>query len=643
MSPARSSHVYRHSPHFIRRDLHRIEPLEPRQLLSGGSVDSALDLFVAPAVHGAPTITNPTPIGLSPSAVSQAYGFGQLALTGAGETIAIVDAYGDSKLTGDLQSFDQAFGLPSPALTVVNQNGGTRLPSNNSGWALETSLDVEWAHAMAPGAKLLLVEAGSNSLGNLLTAVNVARNYPGVTAVSMSWGAGEFAGETAYDHYFTTPTNRPGITFVAASGDSGGQVTWPAASPNVLSTGGTTLTLTSSGNYSSESGWGGSGGGLSAYESRPAYQSAGGLAAGAARAVPDVAYNADPNSGVAVYDSLSYSGHSGWFQVGGTSAAAPQWAALVADANQGRQAAGQAPLANAQATLYSLASTPAGYAANFHDVTSGTAGANSAGSGFDLVTGLGTPIANNLVASLVSASTTASASFAGSTANNIATGSASSSDTTSNTPDPRELIEIIFFTPPHLIDGGPAVTPIIITPSINHPAPAASVALPADTPVHLAINSLLVDDPLDVPLKPAKRRAGDAAPQSDETPEPGQQPSDSAAFGLWDADPFSDVAWVDELVAARFGPTATAAQIADACFAEGDVLGTANEPSEMAISAAGMIDGRANQFLGIAGMFLAAVVVDRGRVRTGGNALESETRQLRRRAPSTRCSRSPAD
>src|SRR5262249_55449928 len=141
---------------------------------------------------------------------------------GRNTTIAIVDAYADPNIANDLHQFDVQFGLADPVLTVVNQNGSTtNLPAADPGWITEIALDVEWAHAIAPGANILLVEANSASYSDLMTAVNTARNYSGVVAVSMSWGSGEFISETGYDSYFTTPANHGGVTFVAASGDSG--------------------------------------------------------------------------------------------------------------------------------------------------------------------------------------------------------------------------------------------------------------------------------------------------------------------------------------------------------------------------------------------------------------------------------------
>src|SRR5262249_26091121 len=160
----------------------------------------------------------------------------------------------DPRIANDLHQFDLQFGLPDPTFTKVNQSGGSALPAANAGWASEIALDVEWAHAIAPKAAILLVEATDNSFGNLLTAVQFAAGQSGVVAVSMSWGGGEFSFETSFDSTIQTPTGHPGVTFVASSGDSGAPVSYPAASPNVLAVGGTTLSLDSAGNILGESG-----------------------------------------------------------------------------------------------------------------------------------------------------------------------------------------------------------------------------------------------------------------------------------------------------------------------------------------------------------------------------------------------------
>lgn len=345
---------------------------------------------------------------LTPAQVRQAYGFNQITFsggavqgTGAGQTIAIVDAYNDPNIGGDLAQFDQTFGLAAASLKVVNQSGGSALPATDAGWAVEIALDVEWAHAIAPAAQLLLVETNSANLGDLLTGVNYAKRVPGVVVVSMSWASSEFSFETYLDSSFTTPANHiggsnlpGGVTFVAASGDNGSGVSYPAASSKVLAVGGTTLNVDGAGNYLSETAWSGSGGGYSAYEAEPVYQN--GVQSSGKRANPDVAAVGDPNTGLYVYDTVPYNGYAGWFQVGGTSAGAPVWAALIAIADQGRGLAGKGSLANVPSIIYTLPSS------DFHDITSGSNGAYSAGPGYDLVTGRGTPRANLIVAGLLS-------------------------------------------------------------------------------------------------------------------------------------------------------------------------------------------------------------------------------------------------
>lgn len=621
-------HVPRRAAQLVRHDRRVVEPLEPRQLLSGGGSNAGLDLLAAPATQHASAVSSPVPTGYSPQQLAQAYGFNQTSLTGAGETIAIVDAYGDSKIASDLHAFDQRFGLPDPTLTVVNQRGQTQLPEDNSGWALETSLDVEWAHAMAPGANLLLVQASDNSLGNLLAAVDQARTNPGVVAVSMSWGAREFPSEAAFDDYFTTPATHTGITFIAASGDHAGQVLWPAASPNVLSVGGTTLNVDSSGNYLSESGWSDSGGGQSAYEPKPSYQSA--VSSSGMRATPDVAYNADPSTGVSVYDSLGYAGGSGWFQVGGTSAGAPQWAALIAVADQGRQAASpsQPTLANAQADLYSLAGNSTSYTADFHAVASDSSGNTASATTF-----IGSPIANNLVTSLLSAPATPSISLAGIVTAASRAALVSPSDTPADPKEPTEII--IFIAAPRLIDSYVPIVPFIVTPLANNPAPAQSVALPADSPVRLATNSLLVDDPLAVPLKPDKRRASESAPPDELTPESDQPVSPAEVFRVWQSGALDDEDWLAGLLAdtGPAAPTADVGQLTDASFADESLFALALDSGDMAsgdLALAGLVDAHASPLLGVAGMFLVTMLTDQ---RRGSENTENTTSRLRLKQP----------
>jgi subtilase family serine protease len=180
-----------------------------------------------------PSSTTSSTAPYTPAQVRHAYGFDQLSATGSGETIAIVDAYGSRTLQKDFNLFCSTFGLPSQTIQVVNAQGK---PGPNSGWAQETSLDVQWAHAIAPDAKILVVVAQTASINNLLGAVDKAVSL-GATVVSMSWGVAEFSGEASYDSHF----NKPNVTFVASAGDSGEQVEWPAASQYVVGVGGTSL------------------------------------------------------------------------------------------------------------------------------------------------------------------------------------------------------------------------------------------------------------------------------------------------------------------------------------------------------------------------------------------------------------------
>ena len=402
---ARSTHRSRTAT--LRSIKPRLDALESRSLLSLASLEMHPMFNVGTLVTNA----NPPSGAYTPAQIETAYGFNKVLFNGtvgngSNETIAIVDAYNDPNIQADLNKFDTQFGLPSTTVTQYNETGGTTLPASDStgGWELEESLDVEWAHAMAPGAKIDLVEASSADDGDLLAAVQFAATQANV--VSMSWGGGEFSGETSYDSYFS----KSGVAFVASSGDAGAPIEWPAASPNVLAVGGTALTLGTGGVWSSETGWSGSGGGPSAQEAQPAYQHGVVTQTTTQRANPDVAYDASPSTGFAVYDSVPYSGTAyGWIQVGGTSAGAPQWSALLAIADQGRALAGKAALDSTSpqevmTTLYANES-------DFHDITTGTSTGSphySAGTGYDYVTGLGTPIANLVVGSLDGTVTTVS-------------------------------------------------------------------------------------------------------------------------------------------------------------------------------------------------------------------------------------------
>lgn len=322
------------------------------------------------------------PSGLTPDAIKKIY---KLPTKGGKGTIAIIDAYDDANIEKDLGVFNTKFKLA--ACTTKNgcfeKHKMATTTAGNSGWALEESLDVEWAHAIAPSAKILLVEAKSESGTNLLAALDYAAKRKDVVAVSMSWGGPETSDETSLDAHFVGAST--GTAFFASSGDGGAGVSWPASSPKVIGVGGTSLAIATSGAFISESAWSGSGGGISAYETEPAYQKSYKIPkANNMRAVPDVAYDADPQSGYSVYKSTGTSTSTkGWYTVGGTSAGAPQWAAI--------QALGRSV---SLAKIYvDKAST--GTLKFFRDITSGSNGTCKyycdARARYDYVTGLGAP------------------------------------------------------------------------------------------------------------------------------------------------------------------------------------------------------------------------------------------------------------
>ena len=323
-------------------------------------------------IHYKPVNSNLLPQGLSPHQVSIAYGFNSLSSLGKGQTIAIVDAFDDPRIEADLAVFNKAFGLA--ACTTINGcfkkvYARGKKPRTDAGWSGEIALDVEWAHAMAPQAKIILVEAASDSVDDLFQAVKVAINS-GAQVVSMSWGAPEFPQQKQYDVLF----NNPKVTFTASSGDSGTGVIYPASSPYVLAVGGTTLTVDNYGNYQGETAWSGSGGGVSTIEPWPAFQQTYPIPeAKNMRGVPDVSFNADPESGFSVYSSVPGDGGTGWQVVGGTSAGAPQWASLIALINNSLSK----NLGNAASTqLYSAAKITSGSSSSaFNDIDEGSNGA----------------------------------------------------------------------------------------------------------------------------------------------------------------------------------------------------------------------------------------------------------------------------
>ncbi|MGB7957773.1 MAG: S53 family peptidase [Minisyncoccia bacterium] len=320
-----------------------------------------------------------SPSGVAPAEIKKIY---KLPVSGGSGTVAIIDAYDDATIESDLGTFDAAYGLP--ACTTKNGCFEKHLMATStktdSGWALETSLDVEWAHAIAPQAKILLIEAKTESGANLLAAIDYATSRKDVVAVSMSWGGDEFSDELSYDSHFAS---KYGAAFFASSGDDGTGVGWPAVSPSVVGVGGTSLEVATSGTFISESAWSGSGGGVSAYEKQPDFQKAYSVPkANGMRAVPDVSYDADPASGYAVYKTTGKS-KNGWYTVGGTSAGAPQWAAIYALGHSASLAAMYGDKASSSTLKF------------FRDIASGSNGTCKyycdARKRYDYVTGLGSP------------------------------------------------------------------------------------------------------------------------------------------------------------------------------------------------------------------------------------------------------------
>jgi Dockerin type I domain len=349
----------------------------------------------------------------SPAQIVSAYGvndifFNGVAGNGTGQTIAIIDAFNDPSIISDANAFSVHFGLPQfngsgePSLTVLNQTGGVSLPGNSTPgqWDIEESLDVEWAHSIAPGANIILFEANSSSTADLFTAVTTAAKTAGVSVVSMSFSTPQLLDfyaangdpELGEDSTFTTPTGHQGVTFFASTGDDGApSVGYPALSPNVVAVGGTTLTIGTDGSYLSESAWSGGGGGTSIQEAQPSYQSSSINNTGL-RATPDVSMDADPETGVYVLDSFD----GGYQQIGGTSLSTPMWAGIMAIVDQGRALKGLSSLDGPTQTLPMLYNLPS---SDFHDIVTGNNG-YPATVGYDLATGLGTPNAALLVPGL---------------------------------------------------------------------------------------------------------------------------------------------------------------------------------------------------------------------------------------------------
>ncbi len=377
----------------------------------------------------------------SPQEIRRAYGVDTLTdagFTGKGQTIVIVDSFGSPTIAGDLATFDADYGLPAPPSFTVRAPLGTVPfdPTNSDmvGWAFETTLDVEWAHAMAPDASIVLLTSpvseteGVQGLPQFLALERYALDRHLGQIISQSWGATEQtltgrAGRqvvASFEALYARAAAQH-VTVLASSGDSGvanlntdqsanfpfPTVIFPASSPLVTAVGGTSLYATTSGRYQSETVWnnstGATGGGLSALFTEPGYQyvlprSDQKLLDGH-RGLPDVAWNADPDTAILVYTSF-IPGGVGYYFIGGTSEGSPQWAGLIADANQ----LAHRPLGYLNPGLYALGAT-AGHRAPFHDITvgdnsfAGITGFNAT-KGWDATTGWGTPNLGELAWSL---------------------------------------------------------------------------------------------------------------------------------------------------------------------------------------------------------------------------------------------------
>ena len=308
--------------------------------------------------------------------------------TGGSKMIAIVDAYDDPKAASDLAVYSKQYGLPAPTKSnfeVVYAAGTKPGQDPSGGWEAEESLDVDVAHALAPNAKIVLVEAASESTVDLLGAVRVAATMvaqAGGGEVSSSWGGTDFSGEEAYQSSFS----HAGVVFFASAGDAPGPL-FPSVLPNVVGVGGTSVIRSPAGFFQNQTSWASTGGGPSSYIRIPSYQKVVSKIVGTKRGAPDVALVADPNTGDWIYDSIPYNGQTlSWQVVGGTSLASPATAAIVNAAGSFKNSS-VAELTDIYAHL--------GKAADFSDIKGGSCsngGETSAVKGWDFCTGVGTPI-----------------------------------------------------------------------------------------------------------------------------------------------------------------------------------------------------------------------------------------------------------
>jgi subtilase family serine protease len=364
----------------------------------------------------------------SPQEIRHAYGVDQLINRGddgRGQTIVIFDSYGSPTITSDLASFDEGYGLPAPpSFKILSPLGTvpydpTAIP-DQVGWAAETTLDVEWAHAMAPDASIVLMTSpvdeteGVQGLPQFNQLENYALDHHIGDVWSQSWGATENtlftpAGEQVYRDFEGTyaRADASGVSVFASTGDAGTAnvetdgttvypfptVNFPASSPLITAVGGTSLTADTSGNYQSEAVWPDGGGGISQKFSEPLYQRftlnrSDQSELGGMRGIPDISWNADPNTPILIYLSFFGASAAGYYTIGGTSEGSPDWAGLAADLDT---FAGH-PLGLLNPYLYALGAVGVG----FHDVTVGNNGQDgvpgyNATPGWDAASGWGSP------------------------------------------------------------------------------------------------------------------------------------------------------------------------------------------------------------------------------------------------------------
>jgi subtilase family serine protease len=296
--------------------------------------------------------------------------------SGGSGVIVVIDAYDYPTAAADLATFSTYFGLPAANISVQYASGAKPANGCSSGWQGEESVDIEWAHAMAPYAQIVLMEASSPSNSALYQAVSAANSYiashGGKGEVSMSWGGSETASEISSDHYFT----QPGVVYFASAGDSPG-VIYPSSSVNVVSAGGTQINRNGSGNYTNQTAWIDGGGGYSPYEARPSFQNSISNIVGIRRGTPDLSFDSSGSSPVAVYNSNCY---HGWLEVYGTSVASPALAGIVNSAGTFR--------ANSNAENTVIYANDTNHA-DFTDITAGSCGTHSAATGWDFCTGVG--------------------------------------------------------------------------------------------------------------------------------------------------------------------------------------------------------------------------------------------------------------